>query len=261
MLNKFEQGLKLDQKSDKTIESYLKQVRPYLKFCNNKPTQETLYKFIIQKRDKGLKSSSINLFINAMQSFCEYNKIEMEFPKQKGAKKKIEPYWTEQQLNDDVIPMLNLIFNDGDVMENILKFMFYSGLRPEELCNLQKRDIDFNKKEIIVRNGKGDKDRIVPLTINSWLETFLKQQNDGSIFDVTYRVLGLRFTKIKRELNLDYKVTPYIMRRSFAKYCLINKKLDISIIQRLLGHESIETTMIYVQPDDQMVKDACAKIK
>lgn len=259
MINKFEQSLKLDQKSNETVKSYLKQVKPYLKFCDNKPSQKSLDDFILQKLKNNLSPSSVNLFINAVKSFCQYNKIELQFPKQKGRKKNIKRYWNEQQLNDDIICMLNLIFKDGQGVEDLLKFMFYSGLRPSEILNLEKKHIDFNNKKIIVKDGKGGKDRVIPFSINKWLEEFLVKQYDGKIFEMCEQTLRKRFSKIQKELNLDYEVTPYIMRRSFAKYCL-SKGLDISFIQMLLGHEDIKTTMIYVQPDEDMLMEACNKL-
>jgi len=262
MINKFEQSLKLNQKSGKTIESYLKQVKPYLKFCKDKPSQKTLDDFILQKIENNLASSSINLFTNAMKSYCQYLNIILEFPKQKGrkpSKNVTEPYWTEEQLNDNIISMLNLIFRDGQSVEDLLKFMFYTGLRPMEICNIEKSDIDFEKENIIIKNGKGNKDRIIPF-INEWIKEFLSRQSDGKLFNMTYQTLGNKFNKIRKELNLEYKVTPYIMRKSFAKY-LLSRGLDIAYIQRLLGHEDIKTTMIYVQPDDDMVKDAVQKMR
>jgi len=259
LINKFEESLKLDQKSDKTVESYLKQVKPYLQFCNNKPSQKSLNDFILQKRENNLKPNTINLFINSMKSFCNYLNINLEFPKQKGIKPSENPYWTEEQLNDDIICMLNLFFRDGQSVENLLRFMFFTGLRPEELITLKKSDIDFEKKNILV-NGKGDKDRLIPFELNNWVEPFLTRQSDGIIFNMTYETLRNKFGKIKRELNLNYEVTPYIMRRSFAKHCL-SKGLDISFIQMLLGHEDIETTMIYVKPDNDMLKKACQKLR
>jgi len=259
MIKKFEQSLKLDQKSDRTIESYLKQIKPYLKFCNNKPSQQTLNDFILQKVEDNLKPNSINLFTSAMKSFCLFANIEMEFPKQKSQKKKVDPYWTEKQFKEEILSMLSLIFNDEQTMEDLLQFMFYTGLRPREICNIKKEDIDFEKQEIIVKNGKGNKDRIIPFSINNWLEPFLKAQPDGKLFNMTYQTLGSKFKKIKKELYYTYKVTPYIMRKSFAKY-MLSKGLDITYIQRLLGHEDIKTTMIYVQPDDEMMKEACKKL-
>ncbi len=64
LINKFEKQLKLNYSSQKTVESYIKQMRPFLRFCNNNITQENLDNYLLERREK-VSPTSYNLFLNA----------------------------------------------------------------------------------------------------------------------------------------------------------------------------------------------------
>jgi len=208
------------------------------------------------KKDNKSKSS-INLFLNTMKVYCIFAKTDLKFPKQSTIRNKENPYWTLEQLNEEIISRLSLVSNDYHEKEQLLKIMFFTGLRPNELCNLKTSDVDLVKNIIVVKNGKGDKDRTIPLTKEIY--NMLCDRKTEYVFDIKYQSLCYFFKKIQRELRLGYEVTPYIMRRSFAKHCATNG-LNLSVIARVMGHSNIKTTQIYVNPDDNMVKEAWDKI-
>lgn len=255
-LEEFKNWLLINGKAKTTIDTYYGHLNRFFKFSNNEINQDIIDKFLLEQRQKNSKVY-INVFLNAFKSYCIFKKLNINLPKQQKIKKKEKSYWTLKELETKIIPMFTFLFNNFEEIESLLKIMFYTGLRPKELMNLRQEHIDYEKNIIIVKNGKGEKDRIIPF-LNSELKKRLKLIKTNPLFNLSYKQLSNIFKKIKKELYLSYEVNPYIMRRSFAKYCLQEGK-DLSIIQQLMGHEDIKTTLIYAEPDEQMVIDACRK--
>jgi integrase/recombinase XerD len=136
----------------------------------------------------------------------------------------------------------------------MFELMYVTGMRIGEVQNLNLDDIDFGLKEITIREGKGDKDRIVPLGvlaeeyINQWIKKGRKgvktSQRALFINSLNNRLMVGRiraiFDKYLRLNNLDNKgFTPHSIRHSCATHLLQNGA-DIRYVQELLGHESIE---------------------
>ncbi|MCM4158160.1 site-specific tyrosine recombinase/integron integrase [Gramella sp. AN32] len=136
---------------------------------------------------------------------------------------------------------------------SILALIYSSGLRIGELLNLRLDHIDVDRKQILIKQAKGRKDRYVllaesfiPLLYN-YLQTYKPQiyftegQNNGQ-----YTASSIRaFLKdsVKRA-GIRKRVTPHTLRHSYATHMLENG-IDIRYIQELLGHSRPETTMIY----------------
>jgi site-specific recombinase XerD len=135
----------------------------------------------------------------------------------------------------------------------ILALIYSCGLRISELINLKLTDFHLERKQLIVKNGKGRKDRYVsladsflPLLSNYYHSYkpaiyFVEGQNGG-----TYSAESVRQFLKKSCLKAQIKknVTPHTLRHSYATHLLENG-VDIRYIQSLLGHAKPETTMIY----------------
>ncbi|QYA26905.1 tyrosine-type recombinase/integrase [Gramella sp. MT6] len=135
----------------------------------------------------------------------------------------------------------------------ILALIYSSGLRIGELLNLQLRDIDVDRRQILIRQAKGRKDRyvmlaetILPLFYN-YLQTYMPKkyfaegQNDQQYSSSAVR----SFLKDScRRARIKKRVTPHTLRHSYATHMLENG-IDLRYIQELLGHSRPETTMIY----------------
>lgn len=143
----------------------------------------------------------------------------------------------------------------------IFELMYLTGMRIGEVQNLDLDDIDFSLKEITIRQGKGDKDRIVPLGsvseeyINQWIIRGRKgvKTSQRALFvnSLNERLLVGRiraiFDQYIKLSGLDNKgFTPHSIRHSCATHLLENGA-DIRYVQELLGHESIETTAGYTK--------------
>ena len=146
----------------------------------------------------------------------------------------------------------------------IFELLYGSGLRVSELTGLRLRDLDLNQKVIIV-HGKGSKDRIVPMSneTKEEFETYLLQsrpsllsksnnlENDYVFLNfkgTTLTSRGVRdiLDRLIKESSSTLRVSPHTFRHSFATR-LLNKGMDVRMVQELLGHSNLSTTQIYTK--------------
>ncbi|MEN9604589.1 MAG: hypothetical protein RJB39_274 [Candidatus Parcubacteria bacterium] len=142
----------------------------------------------------------------------------------------------------------------------ILELLFISGLRVSELCSLEM-DMDMSQLEFSIR-GKGGKVRVVFLnkevleTINKYKKMVDKTPEmmvSGKLFQVTPRTVERLVKKYAIQAGISKKVTPHILRHSFAT-TLLQNGADIRSVQAMLGHASIATTQIYTHVTDSHLK-------
>jgi len=145
----------------------------------------------------------------------------------------------------------------------MFELLYLTGMRSSELSNLCVDDIDFSLNEVLVRQAKGRKDRIVPLGrvcrkfIQRWMKKarpwFVKGKDKGILF-LSLRGNRLALSSIRSILIRRLKdsgikkkrISPHSFRHSCATHMLMNGA-DIRYVQELLGHESIETTVLYTR--------------
>jgi integrase/recombinase XerD len=139
--------------------------------------------------------------------------------------------------------------------------MYAAGLRVSEAINLEGRDIDSKRMTIHVREGKGQKDRVVmlsekllPVLREYWQKYrptakmfFPGKSRDRAMND---RNILMACHGTARRAKLTKHVTPHTLRHSFATH-LLEAGTDIRTIQMLLGHRSLRTTALYIQVSPQ----------
>ncbi|MEK9161083.1 MAG: site-specific tyrosine recombinase/integron integrase [Patescibacteria group bacterium] len=155
----------------------------------------------------------------------------------------------------------------------ILELLFSTGLRVSELCSLNS-DIDLTRDELSVR-GKGDKVRVVFISPSAKeaVRDYLKHRKDmeEALFvnipsvgkakhpsRLTPRAIQLLIKKYAAKAGITKKVTPHVLRHSFATDLLSNGA-DIRSVQALLGHASINTTQIYTHVTDAHLREVHKK--
>jgi len=126
---------------------------------------------------------------------------------------------------------------------------FYQCMRVSEVANLQKEDIDFNGGFIRIKQGKGSKDRDIPIMKET--RRFLQNVPVGIGKRGLQKALKIASKKI---LNKDIHF--HTLRHSGATHYLNVKKVDIRFIQALLGHAQLSTTQIYTHVNPQSLRDA-----
>nr|WKN34433.1 tyrosine-type recombinase/integrase [Tunicatimonas sp. TK19036] len=150
----------------------------------------------------------------------------------------------------------------------ILSTIYASGLRLSELIHLSIRDIDSKRMLIHIRQSKGNKDRIVPLSSNLLLELrayFRKYKPKDYLFEGEKGGMYGRssvqqiFRKAKRAAGIQKKATVHTLRHSFATH-LLESGTDLRMIQVLLGHSSSKTTEIYTHVSNQYIQQVVSPL-
>jgi len=137
----------------------------------------------------------------------------------------------------------------------------HAGLRLGETCDLRLGDVDLAGQRLVVRQGKGQHDRVVPLstTLVSVLEAYLAVRGPaGSDHLLLYRQQAIQPSLIQGRLYrygqaAGVKVSPHRLRHTLATR-LLNQGMPITSIQRLLGHDKLDTTMVYAHVHDETVR-------
>jgi len=137
----------------------------------------------------------------------------------------------------------------------------HGGLRLGELCDLRLGNVNLEGKRLVVRDGKGKKDRAIPLSeaMTKALQDYLAVRGQAQ----TDHLLIFRQRKVKPGLvrgrlrrygkAVDVEVSPHRLRHTLATR-LVNVGMEITSIQRLLGHDKLDTTMIYAKVHDATVE-------
>ena len=145
----------------------------------------------------------------------------------------------------------------------IIELMYSSGLRLAELVSTDLHDVDFRAASIEVI-GKGRKTRILPVgkqalqALSRWLKVRadIRLHDEQALFvsqrghRISARTVQQRLRKQGCQLTLSQKLTPHMLRHSFASH-LLESSGDLRAVQELLGHASIATTQIYTHLDYQ----------
>jgi integrase/recombinase XerD len=137
----------------------------------------------------------------------------------------------------------------------------HAGLRLSELCDLQMRDVDLVGQRLAVRAGKGDRDRIIPLSemVTTTLREYLAVRGTAPTDHLlTFGQRPIKAELVQKRLKrygaaADVEVSPHRLRHTLATR-LLNAGMDIVSIQHLLGHEKLDTTMIYAHVHDITVE-------
>lgn len=155
----------------------------------------------------------------------------------------------------------------------IFDVLLHTGLRVDELIHVTLDDIEISERKgnLIVRSGKGNKYREVPLAaearkaISDYLEVrpattsrrlFLGQRGPLKTTDAVWKILK----KYARKVGLEQKVHPHLLRHQFATELVRRKKhgrpVDLTTLAALMGHKNINTTMTYTKPTPEEMAQA-----
>ncbi|MDB4228460.1 site-specific integrase [Flavobacteriaceae bacterium] len=264
ILNNFYLFLKGKRYSQSTIQTYTIFVADFINFHTKTPLEELTNRdvelfietvFI----ERNYSVSSQRQFISALKIFTVFypqikiNNLSLERPK----KSRTLPSVLSQE------EVLRIIQYTQNIKHRAILTLLYScGLRIGELINLKLADFHVERKQLIVKKGKGRKDRYVsladsflPLLSNYYLSYkptiyFVEGQNGGKYSAESIRSF---LRKSCKKAGIRKLVTPHTLRHSYATHLLENG-VDLRYIQTLLGHSKPETTMIYthVQRKDLM---------
>lgn len=230
-------------------------------------TQEVITQFFIT--NSKYKDNSKCMFIKAGRNY--YTKF-LQIPQEKNEWHKIKllkigtktpTYLTEQDLGEAKKYLITYHSNrlyPIPKIEALLDFLYYTGVRKAELLKLKR--VDFNLEENIAKVlGKGNKERIIcyPKKVKNELIVYFNSEPEKiNALNVTLGQLNYLAKLIGK--HLGRKVYIHLFRHSFARNLIYNKGMDINTVSKLLGHSSLTTTMIYINPDENTIKNNYKKL-
>ena len=141
----------------------------------------------------------------------------------------------------------------------ILNTLWRTGMRNSELVKLKKKDIDTEDKRIFIHQGKGKKDRWIPLE-NTLGDLLTFYSSDMIREDTIFPLTTAQIRNIAKRYRGDNHMTPHTLRHSFAVYCLKNG-MNIRNLQLILGHSDLATTAIYLDLIGKDVMEDYLKIE
>lgn len=169
--------------------------------------------------------------------------------------RKLAPQWLSRNEQAALLRILKKASNPRDVA--IIRLMLDAGLRVGEVCSLNRSDIEISERKgkVIVRSGKGNKYREVPLNrdIRKILQDWLKRSNPKSpwLFPNRYgKGISTRgvFKLVKEyayQAKLPPETTPHTFRHTFCKNAL-NQRATLDQVAAMAGHSTLDVTKIYV---------------
>lgn len=256
-LNGFYKYLKGKRYSESTVKTYSLFIADFVDYYKNKNVDEytnrdieVYLENVFVKRNYSI--STQRQFISAVKQLrlynpsCKIDDLKLTRPKKS---RKLPLVLSKEEV-------LILIKNTSNLKHRtIIALLYSSGLRISELLNLKVRNIDIDRKQLIIQNAKGRKDRyvvlaesIIPLLINYYHSFKPKVYFIESKAGKTYSASSVRklLKRACEKSGIRKVVTPHTLRHSFATHLLENG-ISLRHIQELLGHSRPETTMIYTK--------------
>ncbi len=222
---------------------------------------------------KDLSKSTVNRYLQAlskMLNICIDNELILINPMKKVKLLKPDNHTirflnrTEEKIFNKFLPkfyFVDLKNKTGSMLKLIIKFALKTGARKEEILSLKWNNIDFKKDTIELLHTKSGKKRLIPLA-KSLKKLLLKlKMHNNTEYVFINPTTGKRYIDIKKSFNNAVKKSGikkfrfHDLRHTFATR-LIEKGVDIVVVKELLGHSSINTTMIYVHSDAERKKNA-----
>ena len=246
--NKLSEEMRLRNYSKQIEKAYLSIVSAFIK-SGLQPRE-----FLLKQSDKS--RSSMRSFYFALKFFYENvlkQKFDEEMPLAKN-KGKLPTVLSKEE----VMRMIDLTLNLRHRF--VIMFIYYSGIRLNELINVKWEDVDFERDIIHLKIAKGEKERIIFLhkKLKDFIEYF-NLKNDGYAFMSSLgkkydeRTIQMIVKHAARKAVIKKRVTPHTLRHSFATH-LLEGGADIRHIQKLLGHSSLQTTQIYTHVANKDIK-------
>lgn len=264
-----------------SVDAYISDIAKFADFIGEEEallhaTLDDMRNFLASLTDIGINARSQARLLSAIRSFYRFLKLDgyieqdnTELLKSPKIAMRLPEVLTLQEI-DDIINAIDLSKNEGQRNRAIIEMLYSCGLRVSELCSLKLSDL-YIKEQFIRVTGKGDKQRLVPISTRAIaeLEAYFEDRNRINIkpgFE-DYIFISERLKKplsrimvfhmIKEAVEsagIDKSVSPHTFRHSFATH-LLEGGANLRVIQAMLGHESISTTEIYTHIDSTRLRE------
>ena len=267
------EDMTLRRLSPKTQVGYIRAVVKLTRFLKRSPdtaTDEDLRLFQLHLSENGVSNTTINATITGLRFLFEITLDDQHILRKMSSvhvPRKLPVVLSTDEITKILDATNNLKYKAA------LAVAYGTGLRSSEITHLSISDIDSERMIIHVRQGKGDKDRyalLSPELVKLLQQWWLSAYNEGKISKRGWLFPGRRpdVPMTTRQLNrvchaavakagIDKRVSLHTFRHSFATH-LLEQKVDIRVIQVLLGHKKLETTALYSQVATATLKDVAS---
>jgi len=263
-LNQFSRYLKQRRYSERTIKVYSEGLKIFLQYTakpvleiTNKDLERFNHDYIIRNK---YSSSLQNQVINAVKLFftsVHSVKFDIDSVERPRRDHKLPNVLSKEEVKQILASPTNIKH------KTMLSLIYACGLRRSELINLRPKCVDSKRRVLIIRQAKGNKDRIVPISDKTieMLRTYYQMykpkvwlfegQEKGEQYSETSIQKVLKEATIKARIGKP--VTLHWLRHSYATH-LLESGTDLRYIQELLGHKSSKTTEIYTHVSTQSIQ-------
>ena len=262
--------------SPRTVASYARDIERLREFCETKGLAEwslldsaLIREHIARRHREEIGSRSLQRELSAIRSFFSYlaKRGEAQSNPANGVRPPKAPKTLPKPVDADRLAgLLDAPPDDELELRDLAMWeLFYSsGLRLSELAGLDLADLDERDGQVLVRQGKGGKSRLLPVGSKA-IEALLRWQelrgayadaSENALFvsrlgkRISVRTVQARLTRWQVKLGFPEGVHPHRLRHSFASH-LLEASGDLRAVQELLGHANLATTQVYTQLDFQ----------
>jgi site-specific recombinase XerD len=268
--------LRMRKLSPKTQSAYIRAVRNFTQYLGRSPdtaTAEELRNYQLHLVDAGTSPMSLNAAIMGLKFFFD---ITLDRGELMARMQPVRiPHKLPVVLSKEEVG--RLIAACGSLKhQTVLSVAYGTGLRASEVAALKVTDIDSERMTLRVEQGKGHKDRYAMLSpvllerLRVWWRVARAQGKmlDGGwlfpgmnpIDPISTRQLNRAIHAAADAAGIDKRVSMHTLRHSFATH-LLEQKVDIRIIQVLLGHKRLDTTVIYTQVATDLLREVISPLE
>jgi integrase/recombinase XerD len=260
----------------KTRTGYIRVVQRFTGFLGRSPdtaTVEDLRRYQLYLVDQGTSPTALNAAITGLRFFFE---VTLGRPQLMAKMRSVQvPHKLPVVLSRDEVA--RLIEAAGNLKyQTALSVAYGAGLRASEVVALKVGDIDGQRMILRIEHGKGAKDRYAMLSpvllarLRSWWRVARaqgKMLDGGWLFPGLNPIDPLSTRQLNRAIHaaaqtaqIDKRVAMHTLRHCFATH-LLEQKVDIRVIQVLLGHKKLETTALYAQVATEILREVVSPLE
>jgi len=268
--------MRMRKLSDTTQSNYLRAVRRFAGYLGRPPdtaSAEELRRYQLHLVDEGISPASLNAAISGLKFFFDITLDHAELMA------RMQPVHLPRTLpvilsRDEVARLIEAAGNLKH--QTALSVAYGAGLRVSEVVALKVGDVDSQRMTLRIEQGKGQKDRYALLApvllgrLRAWWRVARaqgKMPDGGWLFPGLNPFNPLSTRQMERAIHaaadaaqIDKRVSMHTLRHSFATH-LLEAKVDIRVIQVLLGHKKLETTALYAQVATDILREVVSPLE
>ena len=268
--------MRLRKLAPKTQSAYIRAVRQFALYLGRSPdtaSAEDLRNYQLHLVDHGISPVSLNAAISGLKFFFDITLDREELMA------RMRPVRVPRTLPVVLSPeeVSRLIAAAGNLKhQTALSVAYGAGLRASEVVALKVGDVDSQRMTLRIEQGKGRKDRYAMLSpvllerLRVWWKVARaqgKMLDGGWLFPGLNPIESLSTRQLNRAIHaaaelaqIDKRVSMHTLRHSFATH-LLEQKVDIRVIQVLLGHKKLETTALYTQVATDLLREVISPLE